>query len=175
MKKSKPNSALNSPKPYEFSLSANGAERIFVTDNKLIYQVYFTEGDGYFSDYSPEIATQFLMMGFACLSDTQNSVPQDERIVITIVEILKDFFAKNHKALLYVCNTSDNRQLFRSRLFTIWFNKYAVNTPIEKIDEVLEANGLILPYSLLISRLHPNYQVIKDTFNTLSMSYKNKL
>ena len=43
----------------------------------------------------------------------------------TIFRIIEAFFAANPDILLYICETGDGRQAFRSRLFVRWFNNYA--------------------------------------------------
>ena len=49
----------------------------------------------------------------------------DEKLKATIFRIIEAFFAANPDILLYICETGDGRQSFRSRLFVRWFKNYA--------------------------------------------------
>ena len=51
--------------------------------------------------------------------------PLDHRLRETILLLVEAFFAANPDILLYICETGDGRQSFRSRLFVRWFNTYA--------------------------------------------------
>ena len=44
--------------------------------------------------------------------------PMDSRIAVTVVELLKRFFAHNENAMIMVCDTLDGKELKRKRLFS---------------------------------------------------------
>ncbi len=48
----------------------------------------------------------------------------DERIGVTVVEVLRNFFNKIENVIVYVCDNSDERHLARKRKFDLWFWKY---------------------------------------------------
>ena len=50
--------------------------------------------------------------------------PLDQRLRETILLLIEAFFAANPDILLYICETGDGKQAFRSRLFVRWFNTY---------------------------------------------------
>ena len=52
-------------------------------------------------------------------------LPLDQKLRETILLLIEAFFAANPDILLYICETGDGRQAFRSRLFIRWFNNYA--------------------------------------------------
>ena len=50
--------------------------------------------------------------------------PRDPKVRNTIRAIIEEFFKKNKAALLYICETGDDMQKMRSRLFQYWFSIY---------------------------------------------------
>ena len=42
----------------------------------------------------------------------------------TVFCIIEEFFAQNPEIFLYQCETGDNRQAMRDRLFLRWFSEY---------------------------------------------------
>ena len=50
----------------------------------------------------------------------------DNKISTTIIAIIEEFFLQNLNVLLYICDTSDNREEVRNRLFIRWFKESAV-------------------------------------------------
>ena len=53
--------------------------------------------------------------------------PNDMKVRDTIFLIIEEFFASNPNILLYQCETGDNRQAMRDRLFLRWFKNYEHN------------------------------------------------
>lgn len=69
-------------------------------------------------------------MGKRCLSiliinESNTPSPLDNKLRDTIFCIIGAFFDANPEILLYICETGDGKQEFRSRLFVRWFNSYA--------------------------------------------------
>ena len=96
------------------------------TKNGHDYNIETTRGHifviGFMDDYSiwPEGAYQFTIT-----NQSQQPSPLDEKLRETILLLIEAFFAANPDILLYICETGDGRQAFRSRLFVRWFNNYA--------------------------------------------------
>lgn len=97
------------------------------------------------------------------------------RIFATIFHILEDYFSKNEEALIFVCDTKDNKQAQRSRLFDIWYRQTSDLHNIDKINMVLVHEDLNLYVSLLVSRKNAHYEVLKSTFLHLYQTYQEKL
>ena len=55
------------------------------------------------------------------------NIPNDMKVRDTIFLIIEEFFASNPNILLYQCETGDNRQAMRDRLFLRWFKNYEHN------------------------------------------------
>lgn len=50
--------------------------------------------------------------------------PGDANIPQTLVCIIMEFFASNPSVLLYICDSANEQQAQRNRLFLSWFNRY---------------------------------------------------
>ena len=76
---------------------------------------------GFMDDYSiwPTGAYQFTIS-----NQSHQPSPLDQKLRETILLLIEAFFAANDDILLYICETGDGRQAFRSRLFIRWFNNY---------------------------------------------------
>jgi Family of unknown function (DUF6169) len=123
---------MNTLLPYNFFY--NEGQHRFVTDNGIIYGISFTDGSFYF----PYLPSDILMYEFSIkvidLGDNPTP-PFDARFEVTIVEIMKLFFANNLNSLIYICETLDNRQHSRFRKFDLWFKKNIAAIPqLEKYD-----------------------------------------
>jgi Family of unknown function (DUF6169) len=78
----------------------------------------------------------------------------DPMIEPTIVRIFQDFFARRGVVVLYICDSSDNRQAIRHRMFSRWFDRYR-HLGFVKVDaELRDPTGII--YTSLI--LHRTYK-----------------
>lgn len=73
---------------------------------------------------------------------------KDNLIQSTIINIIFDFFEQNSNALLhYVCDSTDNKHSFRSKLFDQWYNK-SVNEGFSKLDINYEIPNETITYKL---------------------------
>jgi hypothetical protein len=160
--------------PYSYLYHAETGYYTFKTGNGLVYQVYFTDGSGYFEAY-PEIAPYFFMFGFLVL-DSKEALP-DESVWATIYHILVDVFANSNKVLLFVCDTKDDKQAQRHRLFSVWYNCLPTvdRKEVKKFDMILESEDMKLFSSLLISKQHIEYEAIVKAFLDLQQHYQEKL
>ncbi|MCC8089531.1 MAG: DUF6169 family protein [Rikenellaceae bacterium] len=100
---------------------------------------------------------------------------KDPKIRNTIIEIVKNFFTLNNNPIVYYCDTSDNRQRQRDRLFKRWIES------AQEIDGILTLEGKIRDeegkenYITLISRGdNPNFEAIVSEFKNLIVTFKDK-
>ena len=62
------------------------------------------------------------------------------------------FFNRNNATLLYICETEDNKQGLRNRLFEYWFSTYNQKTRFTTLSSsVVDAEGIV-NYSTIILR-----------------------
>lgn len=114
----------------------------FSTSHCLGYKVYFNISayDQWLTEY-PYLYVNGYAFGFLCLHfGKSNRRCYDERVATTICKIIEDFitYKGTDCVLLYHCDSSDNRQGSRGRLFYRWHKCYAPASPLIKNDlEVL--------------------------------------
>lgn len=75
--------------------------------------------------------------------------PNDSKLKFTLFRIIEAFFAVNPDILLYICETGDDKQRLRNRLFVRWFNSYSQRDKyILKTVEIMD--GDIANFAALI-------------------------
>ena len=126
---------------------------------------------GFMDDYSiwPSGAYQFYIN-----NESHRPSPNDEKLKATIFRIIEAFFAANPDILLYICETGDGRQAFRSRLFVRWFNNYAGRDAfVMQTAEVQEGKTRNFA-ALIVQKSNPRLKEILAEFNeTISiLTYK---
>ena len=73
---------------------------------------------------------------------------KDVAIENTIIDIIFDFFSSYPNAMLhYVCDSTDNKQNFRTKLFDKWYNK-SVASEFSKLSILYEIPNQIITYKL---------------------------
>ena len=93
----------------------------FYTDNNIGYYIYFTSypfrderGDDL---YVPSF-------NFDCIEPTIRP-PKDEKVKNTILQFIYNYFEDNPDiTTMYVCDSSDNRELARKRTFQKWYTEF---------------------------------------------------
>lgn len=99
-----------------------------------------------FADY-PEIARNIFMFNIDVIKGNPDESVSDDRIGITILQVINSFFQKSQNVAVYVCDSMDNRQLSGKRKFDIWFWKYNDGSLIKEDDiAIIEGvyNSMIL-------------------------------
>lgn len=77
---------------------------------------------GFMDDYSIWTTGAYQ---FTINNRTNYPSPLDMKLRETILLLIEAFFAANPDILLYICETGDGKQAYRSRLFIRWFNSYS--------------------------------------------------
>lgn len=128
----------------------------FKTDSGAVYKVGFME------DYSvwQTGAYQFLI-----INETGTPSPLDPKLRSTVLCIIEAFFSANPEILLYICETGDGKQEFRSRLFVRWFNSYSNrNAYMMETAEVPE--GATKNFAaIIVQKSNPRLLEIINDFN----------
>ncbi|MGN7721339.1 DUF6169 family protein [Chitinophaga sp. 22620] len=86
----------------------------------------------------------------------------DPRIADTVFEIITDFLDVKRKAFVYICDSSDSRELARKRKFDLWFAKYSKDLFAKCEYEMVFGeekihSAMIVP---LDNKIWPNYMVV---------------
>ena len=122
----------------------------FTTDNGAEYECYFLSASEYFKDY-PDISSNIFTFNLDLVSKPKTSRGVDKRIAHTVVTIVAAFLASQTNAVIYVCDTTDNREKARFRKFKSWFD-YFQGKDVQQINASTEIEGIILYNAMLIHR-----------------------
>ncbi|MDX2047030.1 MAG: DUF6169 family protein [Chitinophagaceae bacterium] len=139
---------------------------LFITDKGITYHVYFLDYSYMFADY-PGISNNVYSFNIEVMDGDADTSVADERIGLTVVEVLRLFFRRIENVSVYVCDFADERHLARKRKFDFWFWKYTDGTIIKE-DGVAMAEGKELLNSLLLHRNNPQYTEIISAFKDLN-------
>lgn len=152
---------INYSAPYK--VRAIGGGRIFFsTDYGVRYMVGFDRDDD-----TMKITTY----QFVIANANNKPSPRDHKVRETIIAIVEDFFEKNNEVMLYICETGDNKQSMRSRLFEYWFNHYDNKHNFTFLSSSVKDEDGIINYATLISRNdNPNLsKAIKEFGDTVEL------
>ena len=157
-------SRINRLAPYKV-WTENGRDYLVETSKGHIFVI------GFMDDYSiwPTGAYQFTIN-----NQSHQPSPLDQKLRETILLLIEAFFASNPDILLYICETGDGRQAFRSRLFVRWFNTYTNRDAyIMKTAEVKEGKTKNFA-ALIVQKSNPRLEEILAEFNETISILTNK-
>lgn len=145
---------INEKSPYTVELFQGGFS--FITDAGVQYSVHFTE------EFAIGGCDTYQFM-FSKL--TKDHVAFDNHIKQTLIVIIEEFFRHNHDVLLYICDTSDNKEAFRNRLFARWFRQFAEKSSFEfrSANSVIEGQGFYA--AIIVEKENPKLQAIIADFD----------
>ena len=107
-------------------------------------------------------------------NESHRPSPNDEKLKATVFRIIEAFFAANPDILLYICETGDGRQSFRSRLFIRWFNNYAGRDQfVMQTAEVQEGETKNFA-ALIVQKSNPRLKEILAEFDETIIILTNK-
>jgi hypothetical protein len=121
----------------------------------------------------PSLAENIYTINIDVLEGTIEHIIEDNRIGITVIEIFKLFFANVDNAVIYICDSSDNRQYARKRKFDFWFNKYS-NGEILKADGIAVIEETEILNSILVSQQNPKAHEIIVAFKAINKTADQK-
>ena len=143
----------------------NGKDYLIETNRGNIFVV------GFMDDHSiwPTGAYQFTI-------NNQNHLPSpnDHKLRETILLLIEAFFAANPDILLYICETGDGKQAFRSRLFVRWFNTYNRRDDYVMQTAEVEEEGTKNFAALIVQKSNPRLREIIAEFDETISILANK-
>ena len=86
---------------------------------------------------------------------------------------LSVFFLKNPDILLYMCDTANEQQAQRDRLFLRWFNAYEQKKKYVIKTAVVYDEGIPNYVSLIVPIEHPLLEDIQATFESEIIMFQN--
>ena len=146
---------LKTHSPYDVDVMQNG-DLQFTTEYGVEYRVSFME------DYSiwPENAYQFLIN-----NKNKKSSPSDIKLKETIMAIIEAFFISNPYILLYICETGDDKQAARNRLFVRWFNDAKHQKEYYFRNVNIKAEGIDNFAAIIVQKSNPEIETIISQFD----------
>ncbi len=124
----------------------------FITASGIEYKCSFLSYAEYFAKY-PDIADKVFSFNLEITSNPPKQRGVDERIAVTVVNVVGDFLVSKINAVVYVCDPADGKGIVRSRKFKSWFNYYEHHShQIIQINGDFEAGGIKLYTALLVHR-----------------------
>lgn len=131
----------------------------FITKHGILYHAYFID----FSNYHPDFREVYT---FNIEPDNDQPHPIDQRIAITIVEILKRFFRMKEYAMLMVCDNLDGKEVKRERLFSRWFTNFNDGT-LSKFDASTSNEDYTLYVSIYLRKDNSRFLELVSAFYDL--------
>ena len=144
---------INKKSPYKVEPLHGGYT--FTTESGIDYSVHFTEE-------FPLGGCETYQFMFSKLSSGHASF--DNNIRQTLIVIIEEFFSQHRSVLLYICDTSDNREASRNRLFARWFKQFAVGTEyvFRSANSIVEGQGFYA--AIIVEKNNPNLNAIINDF-----------
>lgn len=131
----------------------------FFTDGGIHYSVGFIEDDILLSKKSYQLI-------IANLNNRKSM--RDKKVRDTIVAIVDEFFNRNNATLLYICETGDNKQGIRSRLFEYWFSTYNQKSLFTTLSSsVVDSEGVVNYATIILRNDNP---FLSETISEFSES-----
>jgi Family of unknown function (DUF6169) len=144
----------------------------FETVHKVTYEVTFKSSPYIFSEDSDFAQYTFEFSIVLVNNPSEKNPPPDAKIGPTIAAIFTDFYENSPRTIaIYICDSSDGRQLLRQRKFNDWFNYYKGQRFLKLDAEFKETNGTQYPVSLIIKYNHPYRVQILDEFLNVVYGY----
>lgn len=130
----------------------------FCTDSGVHYSVGFLVDDALLESESYQLIVANL---------NSYKSPRDRKVRDTIIAIVDEFFYVNNAALIYLCETADNKQRMRSRLFEYWFSTYAQKARFTTMSSsIIDKEGVVNFVTLIVRNDNPHLIEIVAEFTT---------
>ncbi len=155
---------INKLSPYEVWQTSEG-DFNFQTDFNVLYRISFRIEQTIWDDGAYE---------FSIINQNQKSSPNDQKVRDTIFIIIEEFFASNPDILLYQCETGDNRQSMRDRLFLRWFKEYEHSDKYYIKVSTITAEGVTNYTAMIVQKDNPQLEAIIKDFDDFVGFFQNK-
>jgi hypothetical protein len=153
----------NLPEPYEILPGDEKVSYTFLTDNGITYVINLLDIT---SSYPKEQIGDSVIFEFQFFK-VGDDKDFDTRIMATILSCIDKIMKDIGNVILYICDSTDGKQEFRSKLFGRWFEKYKIDG-LHKIDGTVPPNN---PYDeqehvcVIVNENNPCFKNIEYLFN----------
>lgn len=137
----------------------------FVTDNKISYEIKFKDSSYIFieklrfpySAFEFVIDLVFLPKGVKAMLDP--------KVSFTIAAIFIDFFKNNNENIvIYICDSSDNREKSRRRKFNQWIELFKELNFVSAETEIVDIDGTIYFNTIIVKADNSHRDEIVNAF-----------
>ena len=146
--------SINSASPYLVTKQTE-SDFLFETEYGVEYKVGFMEDTSIWD----EGAYQFYIINF-----NGKSSPRDTKVKDTILSLIDAFFDSNPQILLYICETGDDKQAARNRLFTKWLNEPKCVERYFYKNACIISEGVDNYFAIVVQRINPELEIIAKQF-----------
>ena len=155
-------------------LNAIAPYKMWGNDNKLIFNTDFDVKIEIGFDEDNTILSSARSYWFNIVNLNGLPSPHDPKIMPTIWAIIEEFFRVNPDVLLYLCDTADDQQVMRARLFQRWFNLYEGKDRFIIRQVEIPDENVINYVAMIIKRNYPQANEIANEFEQQAELFKNK-
>ena len=155
---------INELVPYEVWQTSEG-DFNFQTDFGVLYRISFRIEQTIWNDGAYE---------FSIINQNRKSSPNDKNVRDTIFIIIEEFFNSNPNILLYQCETGDNRQAMRDRLFLRWFKEYEHSDKYFVKVSTITAEKVTNYTAMIVEKNNPQLESIIKDFDEFIGFFQNK-
>lgn len=145
-------SRINISSPYK--IWKEDEEYRFLTDSEILYAMGFDK----------DRMGRFVVYWFNLVNRSHSHSPNDRKLGKTVAVVIEEFFSVNPDVLLYLCDSANDQQAMRARLFKRWFSKYDVNGQFDINSAIIKDEGMENYLSMIIPKHHPQYNEIVTLF-----------
>lgn len=158
-------SNINLRAAYHVTSPENG-QFVFTTDQGKTYKI------GFIQDYM--ISDDGVYQFFINTEDEFKTAP-DKRVRQTVMVVLEEFFRQKEVVLDYICDTGDNRQAARSRIFNSWFRLFANQNLFTLRPMSVKAEGIEFFAAVVLRNDNSRFSNIIDAIQQFEKQIKDKL
>ena len=158
---------INAASPYKLTTNRRPLFYDFITDYGIDYNAGFTP-----SNLLPDIEAY----EFVLTNPSNRKSPRDPKLRQSILTLVYEFFRTREAVMLYLCETGDNRQKHRSRLFESWFRASGHQTTFAFLSaQIPDEEGISNFVALIVRPDHPRFAFIAQQFSdTIELFRDNK-
>lgn len=136
----------------------------FKSDYDILYMVSFDPEDSINIDKA-------YWFNLANISNKKS--PNDKKIAQTVACIIEGFFKANPNILLYMCDSANDQQAQRERLFLHWFDKYSTQNQFIIRTACIIDEGQKNYIAMILQSSNPQKQEIISYFETQMKLFKD--
>lgn len=148
---------------------------LVASNRSLFYELITDTGIDYTIGFTPNgILSDVLSYEFVIVNRSQRKSPRDVKLRQSIIALIQEFFRQRKAVLIYICETGDNRQSQRFRLFDSWRRASGQERFVSLSMNLTDEEG-IPNYAAIITRKdNPDLPFISKQFRVMEELLREK-